>query len=83
MHFAVLCQFILGFVLLIDQEPQTELVAQLSQEVYNNNILLELTRNIHKLDFEVRQITRWRIMFDIFRKAKNIIMIIVQCRTMT
>ena len=38
-----------------DQEPQTELVAQLSQEMYNNNMLFLLIQNLHKVDFEGRK----------------------------
>ena len=39
-----------------DQEPQTELVAQLSQEMYNNNMLHLLIQNLHKVDFEVNKV---------------------------
>lgn len=38
-----------------DQEPQTELVAQLAQEMYNNNMLLLLILNLAKIDFEGRK----------------------------
>eukprot|EP00112_Aurelia_sp_Birch-Aquarium-sp1_P000778 Seg1076.4 transcript_id=Seg1076.4/GoldUCD/mRNA.D3Y31 product="Calcium-binding protein 39" protein_id=Seg1076.4/GoldUCD/D3Y31 len=38
-----------------DQEPQTELVAQLCQEVYTYHILYEFALNIHKLDFEAKK----------------------------
>ncbi|CAG2249462.1 protein Mo25-like [Mytilus galloprovincialis] len=38
-----------------DQEPQTELVAQLSQEMYNHNMLLLLIMNLAKVDFEGRK----------------------------
>ena len=36
-----------------DQEPQSELAAQLAQEFYNHDMLLHLVTNLHKLDFEV------------------------------
>jgi len=35
-----------------DQEPQMETVAQLSQEMYSNNMLLALIHNLHRIDFE-------------------------------
>ena len=37
-----------------DQEPQTEVVAQLAQELYSSDMLLQLVDNLHRLDFEVR-----------------------------
>lgn len=37
-----------------DQEPQTEMVAQLAQELYSSDMLLQLVDNLHRLDFEVR-----------------------------
>lgn len=37
----------------VDQEPQTELVAQLAQEFYNGTIYISLLNNLTKLDFEV------------------------------
>ena len=37
----------------LDSGPQTELVAQLAQEFYNNDVLLHLINNLGKLDFEV------------------------------
>ena len=36
-----------------DQEPHTESCAQLAQEMYNNNMLLLLIQNLHRIDFEV------------------------------
>lgn len=36
-----------------EQDPQTELNAQLAQEMYNNNMLQLLIQNLHKIDFEV------------------------------
>ena len=36
-----------------DQEPQTEMVALLAQELYQNDMLLTLIANLHRLDFEV------------------------------
>ena len=36
-----------------DQEPQTEVTAQLAQEVYNHDILNLLINNLTKVDFEV------------------------------
>jgi len=38
-----------------DSEPSSELVAQLSQEIYNNDILNLLSQNIALLDFETRK----------------------------
>ncbi|KAK2175718.1 hypothetical protein NP493_712g00026 [Ridgeia piscesae] len=35
-----------------DQDPQSEVMAQLAQEVYNNNILLLLVQTLHRIDFE-------------------------------
>lgn len=45
-----------------DQEPQTEVVAQLAQELYSSDMLLQLVDNLHRLDFEVRCTgkRRWR-----------------------
>lgn len=37
----------------IDQEPHSESTAQLAQEMYNNNMLLVLIKNLHRIDFEV------------------------------
>ena len=45
------------FIIILDQEPQAELIAQLSQEYYSSNIFLALIDNISKLDFEVRVLT--------------------------
>ena len=42
-----------SLVLLSDQEPQTELAAQLAQEFYNFDMPLHLVNNLAKLDFEV------------------------------
>jgi calcium binding protein 39 len=38
-----------------DQEPQTELIAQLAQEIYNSHLLLLLINGLEKLDFEARK----------------------------
>ncbi|XP_071950686.1 calcium-binding protein 39-like isoform X2 [Antedon mediterranea] len=38
-----------------DQEPQTELVAQLAQECYNHDVLLFLVEHLGKLDFEAKK----------------------------
>ena len=38
-----------------DSDPSPELVAQLAQEVYNNDILLLLIANIAKFDFEAKK----------------------------
>lgn len=38
-----------------DQDPQTELVAQLSQEFYANDIFLSIVKNLSKLDFEAKK----------------------------
>lgn len=35
------------------QEPQTDQVAQLAHEMYDNNMLLLLVQNLGKIDFEV------------------------------
>lgn len=35
-----------------DQEPQTELIAQLAQEIYNANLIKIMIDNIYKVDFE-------------------------------
>lgn len=37
----------------LDQEPQTELVAQLAQEFYNTHLFQQFLHNLHRLDFEV------------------------------
>ena len=36
-----------------DQEPQTEVAAQLAQEFYNHDLPLHLVTNLGKLEFEV------------------------------
>lgn len=36
-----------------EQEPQTELTAQLAQEFYNQDMLVHLVENLPRLDFEV------------------------------
>ena len=36
-----------------DQEPQTELTAQLAQEFYNHDMLVHLVENLPRLEFEV------------------------------
>ena len=41
-----------------DQEPQTEVTAQLAQEMYNNNMLHLLIQNLAKIDFEVCSVVR-------------------------
>ncbi|XP_048744657.1 protein Mo25-like [Ostrea edulis] len=38
-----------------DQEPQSELVAQLSQEMYNTHMLPTLVQQLHRIDFEGRK----------------------------
>lgn len=48
----ILCKPIV--FLILDQEPQTDLVAQLSQEFYNSDIFEQILNNLAKLDFEVR-----------------------------
>ena len=35
-----------------DQEPQTELIAQLAQEIYNANLIKIMIDNISRVDFE-------------------------------
>ena len=38
-----------------DSEQQSDIaLAQLSQEMYNSGLLLLLLKNLHKIDFEVR-----------------------------
>jgi len=34
-------------------EPQTEVTAQLAQEIYNHNLLEQLITDLAKIDFEV------------------------------
>jgi len=36
-----------------DQEPQQEVIAQLSQEFYNSGVILTLIQSLHRVDFEV------------------------------
>ena len=36
-----------------DTEPHSESTAQLAQEMYNNNMLLLIIQNLHRIDFEV------------------------------
>ena len=38
------------------QDPNTELMAQLAQEMYNSNTLLLLVQNLAKVEFEVRML---------------------------
>ncbi|KXN71801.1 Mo25-like protein [Conidiobolus coronatus NRRL 28638] len=38
-----------------DHEPSPDLVAQLSQEIYTNDLLYLLISNLHKLEFETRK----------------------------
>lgn len=38
-----------------EQEPQSELAAQLAQEFYNHDMLLHLVQNLHRLDFEAKK----------------------------
>lgn len=38
-----------------EQEPQTELVAQLAQEFYTNNLIQDLLDNLSKMDFEAKK----------------------------
>ncbi len=37
-----------------ENEPQTELVAQLAQEAYSTHLIPQLVTNLAKVDFEVR-----------------------------
>lgn len=37
----------------LDNDPSPDQVAQLAQEIYNNDLLQALVLNISKLDFEV------------------------------
>ena len=37
-----------------EQDPQAEMVAQLAQEMYHQNMLYMLVENLNKIDFEVR-----------------------------
>lgn len=34
-------------------EPNTEIIAQLAQEMYNQNLIIVLLTNMQRLDFEV------------------------------
>lgn len=43
-----------------DKEPQTEAVAQLAQELYNTDLLINLISNLQRIDFEVGYI---RLLF--------------------
>ena len=43
-----------------DQEPQTELTAQLAQEFYNHDMLVHLIDNMPRLDFEVQLL--WQVL---------------------
>ena len=46
-----------------DSEQQSDIaLAQLSQEMYNSGLLLLLLKNLHKIDFEVRD---WLRKFDV------------------
>ena len=36
-----------------DQEPQQEVIAQLSQEIYTSHVLKMIVQNLHRIDFEV------------------------------
>ncbi|XP_065887279.1 calcium-binding protein 39-like [Dysidea avara] len=38
-----------------EQEPQTEIVAQLAQEMYSTEMLFHLVANLHKLEFEAKK----------------------------
>ena len=41
-----------------EQEPQSDVTAQLAQEIYNHNILALLVENLAKIEFEVNLIFR-------------------------
>ncbi len=41
-----------------EQDPQAEMVAQLAQEMYHQNMLYLLVENLYKIDFEVRPSVR-------------------------
>ena len=43
-----------SFYFTIENEPVLELVSQLSQEVYQNDLLQLFIQNLAKLEFEVR-----------------------------
>ena len=48
-----------------EQDPQAEMVAQLAQEMYHQNMLYMLVENLNKIDFEVRHslfVVRRRIL---------------------
>jgi len=40
-----------------DTEPQSEVTAQLAQEIYNANLLEQLITDLAKIDFEVCLVT--------------------------
>ena len=47
-------------------EPQSELVAQLAQEIYKNHIILPMLKNLSHIDFEVNMIYYNYIVFAKF-----------------
>lgn len=51
----LVCIFKTCFNSLVDSEPpQTEVVAQIAQEIYSSHLLLIMIQNLAKVDFEVR-----------------------------
>ena len=51
--YVTMCFMCVCVCLNLDQEPQTEVAAQLAQEFYNFDLPLHLVNNLAKLDFEV------------------------------
>lgn len=47
-----------------DKEPQTEAVAQLAQELYNTDLLINLITNLQRIDFEVGYLTLHSVKGD-------------------
>jgi len=41
-----------------DQDPQTEITAQLAQEMYNHDMILLLVTHLDRIDFEVSVVRR-------------------------
>ena len=51
-------------------EPQSELVAQLAQEIYKNHIIHSMLNNLSHIDFEVSNINFMELVYqvDVFEK---------------
>lgn len=53
--YSCVVQCVMCVFLSLDQEPQTEVAAQLAQEFYNFDLPLHLVNNLVKLEFEVHK----------------------------